>query len=230
MLLIELALLPAIVLVVWIYRQDKVEKEPKSLLRKVFLFGVLSLIPAVILELLLEKVLLIFAEAGTLSYLILENFIGVALVEEFCKMKAARKAAWDHPAFDYKFDAIVYCVTSALGFAAIENVFYCVEEGIGLVVLRALLSVPTHAITGIIMGYFFGLAKEAELAGNKRHRKRCLKRCILVPTLVHGLYDFSLEREEEGILIFFFICVIAVDIWAFKFVKKQFAEDRSLEA
>lgn len=90
MLLIELGLLPAIVLVVWIYRQDKVEKEPKSLLRKVFLFGVLS------------------------------------LVEEFCKMKAAKKAAWDHPAFDYKFDAIVYCVISALGFAAIENVFYCV--------------------------------------------------------------------------------------------------------
>lgn len=125
MLLIELALLPAIVLVVWIYRQDKVEKEPKSLLRKVFLFGVLS------------------------------------LVEELCKMKAAKKAAWDHPAFVYIFDAIVYCVISALGFAAIENVFYCVEE---------------------------------------------------------------------GILIFFFICVIAVDIWAFKFVKKQSAEDRSLEA
>lgn len=125
MLLIELGLLPAIVLVVWIYRQDKFEKEPKSLLRKVFLFGNLS------------------------------------LVEELCKMKAARKAAWDHPAFVYIFDAIVYCVTSALGFAAIENVFYCVEE---------------------------------------------------------------------GILIFFFICVIAVDIWAFKFVKKQSAEDRSLEA
>lgn len=57
MLLIELASLPAIVLVVWIYRQDKVKKESKSLLWKVFL-GVLSLIPAVILELLLEELLL----------------------------------------------------------------------------------------------------------------------------------------------------------------------------
>lgn len=64
MLLIELGLLPAIVLVVWIYRQDKFEKEPKSLLRKVFFLGDLSLIPAVILELLLEEVLLIFAEVG----------------------------------------------------------------------------------------------------------------------------------------------------------------------
>ena len=40
MFLIGLALLPAIALVVWIYRQDKVEKEPRGLLWKIFLFGV----------------------------------------------------------------------------------------------------------------------------------------------------------------------------------------------
>lgn len=38
----------AIALVVWIYRQDKVEKEPRGLLWKIFLFGVLSVIPAMI--------------------------------------------------------------------------------------------------------------------------------------------------------------------------------------
>ena len=45
------------------------------------------------------------------------------------------------PAFNYKFDAIVYCVTSALGFAAIENVLYCLGGDIGTAVTRALLSV-----------------------------------------------------------------------------------------
>ena len=39
MFLTGLALLPAIALVVWIYRQDKVEKEPRGLLWKIFLFG-----------------------------------------------------------------------------------------------------------------------------------------------------------------------------------------------
>ncbi|MDO5834594.1 MAG: hypothetical protein Q4Q21_08385, partial [Lachnospiraceae bacterium] len=62
MLLTELALLPAIVLVIWIYRQDRVEKEPKGLLRKLFLWGALSVIPAVILEMLLEEVLLVFVD------------------------------------------------------------------------------------------------------------------------------------------------------------------------
>ena len=60
MLLAGLALLPTIVLVAWIYRQDKVEKEPKGLLWKIFLFGVLSVIPAMILEIIFEEILLVF--------------------------------------------------------------------------------------------------------------------------------------------------------------------------
>ena len=74
MFLTGLALLPAIALVVWIYRQDKVEKEPRGLLRKIFLFGVLSVIPAMILEIILDEVFLVFMDADTLCYVILDNF------------------------------------------------------------------------------------------------------------------------------------------------------------
>ncbi len=76
MFLTGLALLPAIALVVWIDRQDKVEKEPGGLLWKIFLFGVLSVIPAMILEIILDEVFLVFMDADTLCYVILDNFIG----------------------------------------------------------------------------------------------------------------------------------------------------------
>lgn len=228
MFLIALALLPAIALVVWIYRQDRVEKEPKGLLWKVFLFGVLSVIPAMILEILLEEVFLVFVDEDTLCYVILDNFIGVAMIEELCKMKAAKRAAWKHPAFNYKFDAIVYCVTSALGFAAIENVMYCMDADIETAVTRALLSVPSHAIDGVIMGYFFGVAKEAELVGRRRRRKRYLRLSVFMPMIEHGIYDTALSLDSDWILLFFFLFVIAVDIWAVKFVKKQSKEDRKL--
>ena len=217
MFLTGLALLPAIALVVWIYRQDKVEKEPGGLLWKIFLFGVLSVIP-------------VFMDADTLCYVILDNFIGVALIEELCKMKAAKWAAWKHPAFNYKFDAIVYCVTSALGFAAIENVLYCLEGDIGTAVTRALLSVPSHAIDGVIMGYFFGVAKEAELAGDKKRRKRYLKLSVFMPMIEHGIYDSALSLDADWIFVFFFLFVIVVDVWAYKFVKKQSGQDRELSA
>ena len=228
MFLIAVALLPAIALVVWIYRQDRVEKEPKGLLWKVFLFGVLSVIPAMILEILLEEVFLVFVDEDTLCYVILDNFIGVAMIEELCKMKAAKRAAWKHPAFNYKFDAVVYCVTSALGFAAIENVMYCMDADIETAVTRALLSVPSHAIDGVIMGYFFGVAKEAELVGNRRRRKRYLRLSVFMPMIEHGIYDTALSLDSDWILLFFFLFVIAVDIWAVKFVKKQSKEDRKL--
>ena len=200
MFLTGLALLPAIALVVWIYRQDKVEKEPRGLLWKIFLF------------------------------VILDNFIGVALIEELCKMKAAKWAAWKHPAFNYKFDAIVYCVTSALGFAAIENVLYCLGGDFGTAVTRALLSVPSHAIDGVIMGYFFGVAKEAELAGDTKRRKRYLKLSVFMPMIEHGIYDSALSLDADWIFVFFFLFVIVVDVWAYKFVKKQSGQNRELSA
>ena len=56
MFLTGLALLPAIALVVWIYRQDKVEKEPISLLVNLVIFGMISIVPAVIGGTVLELV------------------------------------------------------------------------------------------------------------------------------------------------------------------------------
>ena len=193
MFLTGLALLPAIALVVWIYRQDKVEKEPRGLLWKIFLFGVLSVIPAMILEIILDEIFLVFMDADTLCY-------------------------------------VVYCVTSALGFAAIENVLYCLGGDIGTAVTRALLSVPSHAIDGVIMGYFFGVAKEAELAGDKKRRKRYLKLSVFMPMIEHGIYDSALSLDADWIFVFFFLFVIAVDVWALKFVKKQSGQDRELSA
>ena len=48
--MIVLALLPAVILLVMIYRADKIEKEPIGLLAKLFIFGVLTTISAMILE------------------------------------------------------------------------------------------------------------------------------------------------------------------------------------
>ena len=228
MFLIVWALLPAIALVAWIYRQDKVEKEPGKLLWKIFFLGVLSVIPTIILELILGDVVGLFFEETSAAYIVLDNFICVAVIEEYWKMKAAKKASWKDPAFNYKFDAIVYCVTSALGFAAIENVIYVLDGGMDTAITRMLLSVPSHAIDGVIMGYFFGMAKEADLVGDKKRCKRCLRQAVLIPAIEHGIYDTSLSLGSDWLMLFFLVFVIAVDIWAYRFVKKQAKQDKEL--
>lgn len=229
MLLIFLALLPALALVVWIYKKDNVEREPVGLIFKTFAFGVVSAIPAVALELLFEVILEKFIQDKTaLLYIIIDNFLGVALIEEYCKLRATKLAIWKKPAFNYKFDAIVYCVTAALGFAAIENILYVLEGGLSTAFMRALLSVPCHAIDGIIMGYFFGTAKEYERFGNRKMCRRYLKLSVFIPMVEHGIYDSALSLYNDLIFILFIAFVVIVDIWAVIFVRRQAAADREI--
>ena len=51
MVFLILAVLPAIILLIFIYHKDRVEKEPPGLLVRLFLLGALSTIPAIFFEL-----------------------------------------------------------------------------------------------------------------------------------------------------------------------------------
>ena len=83
-------------------------------------------------------------------------------------------------------------------------------------------------IDGVIMGYFFGMAKEADLKGDKKRRKQCLRRSVLVSAIEHGIYDTSLSLDSDWLMLFFLLFVIVIDIWAYRFVKKQARQDREL--
>ena len=157
------ALVPAAFLMVQVYRLDRIEKEPAGLLLKLALFGALSGLAAGAIEGALTRVLDVTL-GGSMLRLVLENFLAVALVEEACKRWVVLKFAWRHPAFDYRFDAVVYCVFSALGFAALENILYVAEYGFAVAVSRALLSVPGHCFFAVYMGIYLGQAKMAERA------------------------------------------------------------------
>ena len=227
MILPVLALLPAIYLMHYIYKSDQIEKEPIGLLAKIFLFGVVSTIPSIIIGLILERVLGILFDPGTGLYNVIDMFLAVALVEEFWKRWAARRA-WDHPAFNYRFDAVVYCVSAALGFAALENILYVMTGGVTVAVLRALLAVPSHAIDGVIMGIFFGEAKIRETMGDRRGQNVYWKLSLIVPMLAHGFYDFCLVSESELMGVLFVVFVIMIDLWAVKYIKTASASDERI--
>lgn len=138
------ALIPAAILFVRIYQLDHIEKEPRLLLGKLVLFGALAAVPAALAQLLLTRAAGAALGRSTVWYLLLDNFVIVACSEELAKLLPVRLAAWDHPAFDYRFDAIVYSVSSALGFAAVENILYVLQSDLRTAVSRAILSVPGH--------------------------------------------------------------------------------------
>lgn len=222
-----LALLPAVYLIIFVYRHDKVEKEPISLLLKLLFFGALSIVPTVIVGTILELLLGILLPIDSAVYNFFYMFIVVALVEEYWKRWAAERA-WNHPAFNYRFDAIVYCVSAALGFAALENLLYVSEGGLSTAILRAVTAVPSHAIDGVIMGIFFGEAKICEMRGNLAGKKYYRRLSLLMPMLAHGYYDFCLTSGSLLMLLFFIIFVIALDVWAVKYIKRASAEDEMI--
>ena len=80
--MINLAVIPSMILFFIVWYGDKVEKEPPKLLLKLFLFGGLSTISAVILELLGGVIIGLIFEEESLVGILLNNFIAIALVEE----------------------------------------------------------------------------------------------------------------------------------------------------
>ena len=228
------ALVPAAFLMVQVYRLDRIEKEPAGLLLKLVLFGALSGVVAGAIEGALTRVLDVTLGGGMLR-LVLENFLAVALVEEACKRWVVLKFVWRHPAFDYRFDAVVYCVFSALGFAALENILYVAEYGFAVAVSRALLSVPGHCFFAVYMGIYLGQAKMAERAMQRYYIElpdespgQYLRASLLVPALLHGFWDFSLSVGGWLMTVLFYLFVLAFFIDAYRKLRFAAGSDEQL--
>ena len=219
------AVAPPLYLIHRVWRLDRIEKEPVKLMVRLFFRGVLSAIPAVLLENLAER-LILHVTSSEMSFLILEMFVGVALVEEGVKFFFLKRGTWRNPSFDYVFDGVVYAVVVSLGFAAIENVFYVADGGILTALMRALTSIPGHCIFGICMGHYYGKAKSAEREGDPGECRNNLIKCLLYPVIIHGFYDFIISVWWENAVWVFLLYVIILDVAAFIRVRRFAREDR----
>ncbi|MBO4845335.1 MAG: PrsW family intramembrane metalloprotease [Lachnospiraceae bacterium] len=223
-----LSVLPSIVLFIFVWKKDKIEKEPPKLLLKLFLFGALTTVSAMILGEIFTVITLEFIYEDTLTFAIIDNFILTALIEEGGKYFVLKKCTWKHKAFNYTFDGVIYAVCASLGFATLENILYVVGDGLSTAILRALLAVPGHVIDALYMGCYYGIAKYEEALGNTKQSKSNLKKALLVPVLIHGFYDFCLSDESGLFLIVFLVFEIIITIKAVKKLKSLSKEDKMI--
>ncbi len=205
-LLLMIALLPAALLTIYIYKKDRVEREPVRMIVRLLALGAFACLPASVLEMAISRVLSAFDFRNPYFASFLEAFAVAALCEELVKYFFLRRTTWRSAAFDYQFDAIVYGVSVSLGFAALENVMYVMQSGFETGLLRAVTSVPGHAIFGVFMGFFYGYAKLAEAQGRASEAREYLALSVLTPILLHGTYDFiafSMQISELWMAPFF---------------------------
>ena len=222
---------PPLFLVFMIYRADRIEREPAGLLIRLFVLGMLSCIPAALIEGILCAVLDTVMPDANILYLLIENFLIIAMAEEGVKYVITKTQTWNHKAFDYRFDGIVYAVVVSLGFAFFENLFYVFgdESAFFVAGMRAVTSIPGHCTFGIMMGYYYGQAKYAEKHGNMLECKRNLQLAYLIPLLLHGFYDFVLSTDFDLLFILFIIYVIWLDIRAYRKVKNSSVNDMPVQ-
>ncbi len=180
--ILVLGLAPGIFWLWYFYRRDTWEHEPRSLVAKTFLYGAVVTVVAVFIE-----VPFLFSE-------LLLSVIIAPVVEELCKFAVVRLRVYKRAEFNEPVDGIVYAAAAALGFAAVENVFYLGGTffDIGVVVftatfvIRALISVPSHAIFSSMWGYALGLAK----CTPKAQTGHIVLTGVLLAILLHGIFNF----------------------------------------
>ena len=188
LLLFGIAILPVIVLMIFIYRQDKYQKEPIKSLAKAFLGGII----AIPLDLLLVKGIQLLLGKTILAHTVFfDAFLEAGIPEEFSKFLIFMIFIWRDKNFDEFFDGIVYASFIGLGFACVENILYVLPNGFGTGVVRALLSVPGHFLFGVIMGYFLSLAKFSE-----GKRLGYILAGLLLAMAAHGLFDWILMFSQ----------------------------------
>lgn len=216
-LLLILSFLPVILLGLYIYYKDS-EKEPKSLLAILFASGFLSSLLVIFVNMLLIRIfpdLYVSRNYDKYSFalLFILVFLEMGLLEEFSKWIMIRLLGFKNKEFDQLYDIIVYSVFVSLGFAAFENVFYVTQGGFEVGLYRALFSVPGHAAFGVMMGYFLGFAKTSKTKGMKIS---FMILSILVPSLLHTVYNFCLIEETTPYLIMFLGFMIILYFLAFR--------------
>lgn len=228
MLYMMAALLPAIVLLRYIYRMDTIEKEPGYLLKALFFDGVIASFLAIAFEY-CGEILLDSSALGTYAYRdAYYAFLVVAAAEEGSKLLFLKRRSWRDPNFNYLFDGIVYAAFVSLGFAAIENVNYVFSYGMSVAVSRAFLAVPGHMVFSVFMGIFYGRARLRQNQGYRFVSRINLLLSFLVPAFFHGFYDACLMLGTSMSVRIFFLYVIVVYPVVFHLVRKSSRNDRPI--
>lgn len=211
------ALLPIAILVYYIYHKDKKSPEPTGQLVKAFFYGILSIPLSFCMSIPLGVIGVYPAEATSILGSISTAFFGAAIPEEIAKLFVLWLVLRKNPYFDEKMDGIVYAVCVSLGFAALENIMYLfsnAESYMSLGIARGIFAVPGHFCFGILMGYYYSLAKFYPKTPKKN---KVL--ILLAPIIVHGLYDsilfiINVTPAISGILLIVFL-VFCHKMWKY---------------
>ena len=223
------ALIPAIVLLGYIYWRDRKSPEPIWQLVKATALGVVSIGVSLCISRPLQAIGLIPEDIYSIGDAINVAFLGAAIPEELAKFLLLWLFLRNNRHFDERMDGIVYAVCISLGFAGLENVLYVIgdDDWMSVALSRAIFSVPGHFCFGVIMGYFYSLSR---FTWTRLRWNRAMT--IIAPIVVHGIFDAILfiSSVQEYPWISFVLMLVFITFcfylwkWAARSIKSHVGE------
>lgn len=211
--ILSVGIAPIVALMSFFYLKDQYQ-EPIGLIIRSFILGALLVFPIMFIQ-------YAIVSEGLYMNIFLESFVQVAFLEEFLKWFIFMFAMYHHDEFDDHYDGIVYAVAISLGFASVENVLYLLTNGIEYGISRAIFPVSSHALFGVIMGYYFGKAKLSESHTNAN---RAL--AFFIPFTLHGIYNFILQSLTSSWL--YVLVPFMIALWMFGLHRMKIANQATI--
>lgn len=229
------ALAPSTIWLLFYLHKDR-HPESKKMIVRVFAYGVAATIPAAALEVLLEPKLALLP----LSPLFISGiyfFVVVGMTEEIFKYLAARESVFASSELDEPLDVMLYMIISALGFAALENLLYLLQQcagefaaalcqesffqnSVALTIQRFVGATFLHALTSGTFGYFVALS-----FSRPKFKWIFFLAGLFLASVLHGLFNFSImEVAGLGKLIIPVGILIGLAIstsWGFQLLKRM---------
>lgn len=190
--LITIALSPAIAGVWFFYARQAYRPERKGLIATLFVMGFVAGIIALLLNHLVERDTQLWSGAPDALHRTLFWVLGIGLNEEFAKMLVLLVVLYPRRHFNTPYQGLLGGATVALGFAAIENVFYLERYGTVTLLFRSVLTVPAHAFFTAPLGVAMAFSKRSP---RFRGKYAWLVGGLAFSVISHGVYDIWLSLE-----------------------------------
>ena len=206
----------AIAMVWFFYARNAYKPERKMLIALLFVLGGASAMVALGLNHLVEKYTLLWPGAREPAHRMLFWFFGVGLNEEFVKMAVLLVLLYPRRDFTTPYQGLLGAATVALGFAAVENLFYSERYGTITLLTRSVLTIPAHAFFTIPMGVLMARSKRA---GSGLAKYLWLVAGLGVAMVFHGSYDIWLTFDQLWINRLAYLQVVLMGLLALRWMR-----------
>jgi RsiW-degrading membrane proteinase PrsW (M82 family) len=206
-------ILPALLWLAFWLMEDRCEPEPKRYLFFCFLAGMVA-VPLVIP---LERAVSPYLHGSQL-------LLAWAVIEELFKFGAAYLAALRFRVFDEPLDGVIYLVTAALGFSALENVFFLISPAAAGDTLRTIVTGDLRflgaSLLHVLASATIGISLALSFFSSVRARRLSAMIGVILAVALHTLFNFFILTSGSGKMFLIFL-VMWLGIVALLFTIEQ---------